>query len=147
MALSACRKTASRSGLSLTASSGARAKVAGVAVGLLAMLSMACGILPWMPSPTSRPVTMADGAGRWTYGYQDHMVTVHLNADGTFIIENSPSQSGAGIWSLVGPDIEFAYDDGGRMWGWYIIDRRDGDFAIMGGEGDPDGWGVLARVP
>lgn len=140
-------KTKSRIGPSLTPPIGLRAKVVWIAVGLLAVLSTACGILPWMPSPTSRPVTMADVAGRWTYGYQEHMVIVQLNADGTFIIENSPESSGVGTWSLVGPDIEFAYDDGARMCCWYIIDRREGDFAIMGGDGDPDGWGGLFRVP
>lgn len=100
-----------------------------------------------MPRPTSRPVTMEDVAGRWAYGYQEHDVMVHLNADGSFIIENSPSWSGAGTWSIVGTDLELVYDHGLTYLGWYIIDGRGSDFAIVGGDGDPDGWGILGRVP
>lgn len=100
-----------------------------------------------MPRPTSRPVTMEDVAGRWTYGYQEHDVMVHLNADGSFVIENSPSWSGAGTWSIDGTDLKFVYDHGLTVFGWYIIDGRGNDFTILGGDGDPDGWGILDRVP
>ncbi len=121
-----------------------------IAVTLLVMtvLILACAGCSYLPDPTTRTVTPADIAGTYTYVTDDdNVVTVHFNADGTIEIENSAQYSDSGTWTLDGAEISFDIKDRVLASGWYVTDTEDGGFAIMGGEGDPDGWEGMQRVP
>jgi len=97
-------------------------------------------------------MTTADLAGTYTYKYEGETVTVYLNADGTFKIVNSPSLSGTGTWEI-GEEaaIILKYQEphtGVVNPGWYVTGGvLGGGFSIIGGEGDPDTWNGLIRVP
>lgn len=115
---------------------------------VITALILACGGCSLMPDPTSRTVTPADIAGIYTYVTDDgNVVTVHFNADGTIEIENSAQYSGSGTWTLDGAEISFHINGRVFVSGWYVTDTEDGGFAILGGEGDPDGWDAMHRVP
>ncbi len=108
-------------------------------------LGCACG---WLPDPTTRSVTLADLAGRYTYTVGEQTVTVQLNADGTFEIANSPTLTcSQGTWELNQAEITLECPGKYLVSGWYVTDGAEGAFAILGGEGDPDTWDGLQRVP
>ncbi len=111
-------------------------------------LGLACQCLPVLPDPTSKTVPLDQIAGNYTYQYNDQTVTVHLNVDGTFEILDSLASSGVGTWQLDGAEITLHYSSPPKLVsGWYVYEDDDGEFAIMGGEGDPDGWSGLRRAP
>jgi hypothetical protein len=106
------------------------------------------------PEPTKRPVALSDLAGIWEYELdraKGTKATVDLRADGTFTIEGSTCFSGSGKWSIDRSLLRFSFASGtGKSCGvtvpgWYIYDREDHGYGIIGGERDPDGWPVWLR--
>ena len=117
----------------------------------LAATGLACSILGgFLPGPTSKTVAPADIAGAYTYTVGDTVVSVTLNADGTFGMADTGGMTALGIWRLDEAQIVLNYtaitsQSREKPGGWYVYDAEDGSgFAIMGGEGDPDAWPGLA---
>ena len=119
---------------------------------MLVNLACLCHGCVWWPSATSSKATLADLAGTYTYEYENRTVTVHFNADATFEIVDSPSLSGTGTWEISEEaEIVLKYQEPSVYVanpGWYVTGGiLGGGFSIIGGEGDPDTWNGLTRVP
>jgi hypothetical protein len=108
---------------------------------VLVLLSLACGVCVYLPSPSDKAVTRSLMAGTYEYEYQDKTVTVYLGEYGDFSITNSNALEGNGKWFLDGSDIVLLYNEKESEYepGWYVSEYF-GEFKILGGEGDADYW-------
>jgi hypothetical protein len=114
---------------------------------VLTALRLACGACTYLPSSTERQVKIADIAGIYEYQYNGRTVTIHLEADGTFEIENSTRRAGHGTWYVDGADIVLNYDEPrpDTIREWYVSESF-GKLEIVGGEADPDLWYFMRKV-
>jgi len=120
----------------------------------------ACGSY-FPPSPTTRPVSVTDLAGKWSYqplGDNNVDVLLELLPDGTYVQTVTLPRgvlSSTGRWQINGSDIEFDailsdFDDWStaQVESWRIVDRDESPtgFAVLGGAVDPDQWVILRWV-
>lgn len=126
-------------------------------IGILCLTS--CGSY-FLPAPTTRPVSIADLAGVWTYDpLQDDRarVLLELKPDNTYVqTVTLPQrvQTSLGRWQIDDGHIELnavlgPADDWNQpdRESWRIIDHAEArnGFAILGGAADPDLWVILQR--
>ena len=110
---------------------------------LLVVFGLGCGMCDVIstlnsPKPTSRQVNLSDIATTMELscitGEGQKQVTVHLNSDGALEIENPPSSTISGSWTIEQTEIYFHYTrpfvaDVGT--GWYIADGENSKFVIV----------------
>ncbi|MFN3158763.1 MAG: hypothetical protein ACE37I_05580 [Rubinisphaera brasiliensis] len=126
-------------------------------MGILCLTS--CGSY-FLPAPTTRPVSIADLAGEWTYEplLDDRArVLLELKPDNTYVqtvtlpqrVQTSPGRwqiedGHIKLSAVLGPAGDWNQPDHES---WRIIDHEEGGhgFAILGGAGDPDLWVILQR--
>lgn len=121
----------------------------------------ACGSY-FPPSPTTRPASVSDLAGSWSYqplAEPSTDVLLELRRDGTFTQTATRPQgvrTSTGQWRINGSSIELdavltEFDNWAapQAEGWRIIDRGESPagFAILGGAVDPDQWVILRWIP
>ncbi len=90
------------------------------------------------PKPTSREVKLSDIATTMMLSCINdegkQQATVQLNADGTLEIENPPSLTISGTWTIEQKEIYFHYKQpvvANVDTGWYIADAQNGKFLIV----------------